>query len=115
MRVTTDLWVSALTRRVFASTGFAAIVQRGATEAGAVFVLTRDRFGEVTLYGPAPQTSYDDARPDERLFSKLETTLDEEIVTKRLEREKKFDPDIWVVEIEPGSVRIDELIAIRTS
>ena len=114
MRVTTDLWVSALVRRALSSSGFAAILQRGATEAGAVFVLTRDRFGEVTLYGPALQTSYDNARPDERLFGKLETTLDEEVVIKRLEREKKFDPDIWVVEIEPGSEPVEELIAIRT-
>lgn len=45
MRVTTDLWVSAMVRRVFSSSGFAAVIQRGATEAGAVFVLTRDRFG----------------------------------------------------------------------
>lgn len=115
MRVTTDFWVSALIRRVFGSTGFAAIIQRGATEAGAVFVLTRNRFGEVTLYGPAPQTSYDDARPDRRLFSNLDAMLDEEAVTKRLEREKKFDPDIWVVEIEPGSVPIEDLIEIRMS
>lgn len=114
MRVTTDLWVSALVRRVFSSSGFAAVIQRGATEAGAVFVLTRDRFGEVTLYGPAPQTSYDGARPDERLFGRLETTLDEEVVTRRLEREKKFDPDIWVVEIEPGSEPVEELISVRT-
>lgn len=64
---------------------------------------------------PAPQTSYDEARPDERLFGRLETTLDEEAVNTRLERERKFDPDIWVVEVEPGSVPIEELIAIRTS
>lgn len=115
MRVTTDLWVSALVRRVFSSTGFAAVIQRGATEAGAVFVLTRDRFGEVTLFGPAPQTSYDEARPDERLFGKLETTADEDAINTRLERERKFDPDIWVVEIEPGTVPIEDLIAIRTS
>ncbi|PLP59696.1 DUF1491 domain-containing protein [Mesorhizobium loti] len=115
MRVTTDFWVSALVRRVFASTGFAAVIQRGATEAGAVFVLTRDRFGEVTLFGPAPQTSYDEARPDERLFGRLETTPDEAAINTRLERERKFDPDIWVVEVEPGSVPIEDLIAIRTS
>lgn len=114
MRVTTDLWVSALVRRVFASTGFAAVIQRGATEAGAVFVLTRDRFGEMSLFGPAPQTSYDEAKPDERLFGRLETT-NEEAINTRLEQERKFDPDIWVVEVEPGSVPIEELIEIRTS
>ena len=68
MRVTTDLWVSALVRRVFGTGGFAAVVKRGATEAGAVFVLSRGRLGEVALYGPAPQTSYDSAKPDERFF-----------------------------------------------
>ncbi|RUT88859.1 DUF1491 family protein, partial [Mesorhizobium sp. USDA-HM6] len=52
MRVTTDLWVSALLRRVFTAGGFAAVVKRGATEAGAVFVLSRGRLGEVVLYGP---------------------------------------------------------------
>ena len=51
MRVTTDLWVSALLRRVFGAGGFAAVVNRGATEAGAVFVLTRGRLGDVALSG----------------------------------------------------------------
>ncbi|WP_315919453.1 DUF1491 family protein [Mesorhizobium sp. SP-1A] len=114
MRVTTDFWVSALIRRVFASSGFAAVVDRGATEAGAVFVTVRDRMGQVTLYGPAPQTSYDDAQPDERFFSLLEESADAEAVDARLARERRFDPDIWVVEIEAGTVPVEELLAIRT-
>ncbi|HMM63087.1 MAG TPA: DUF1491 family protein [Mesorhizobium sp.] len=114
MRVTTDLWVSALVRRVFGTSGFAAVVQRGATEAGAVFVLVRDRLGQVTLYGPAPQTSYDEARPDERFFSLLLANADAGAVDARLEKEKRFDPDIWMVEIEAGSVPVEELLALRT-
>ncbi|EHK53596.1 DUF1491 family protein, partial [Allomesorhizobium alhagi] len=55
MRVTTDLFVSALVRRIFAAGGFAAVVKRGATEAGAVFVIARGRLGDASLYGPAPQ------------------------------------------------------------
>ena len=51
MRVTTDLWVSALVRRVFSGGGFAAIAKRGSTEAGAVFVIVRDRFGGASLFG----------------------------------------------------------------
>ena len=43
MRLTTDFWVSALMRRVFAEGGFAAVAKRGASEAGAVFVVTRNR------------------------------------------------------------------------
>jgi len=114
MRVTTDLWVSALLRRVFASSGFAAVVQRGATEAGAVFVLARDRMGGISLYGPAPQTSYDEARPDERFFSPIMADADGAAVDARLEKERRFDPDIWVVEIEAGSVPVAELLALRT-
>jgi hypothetical protein len=114
MRVTTDLWVSALLRRVFSAGGFAAIVKRGATEAGAVFVLSRGRLGDVSLFGPAPQTSYDSAKPDDRFFTLLGAGDDAAVLDARLEREKKFDPDIWVVEIEAGSVPVEELLLVKT-
>lgn len=113
MRVTTDLWVSALVRRVFGAGGFAAVVKRGAAEAGAVFVLSRGRMGEVALYGPAPQTSYDSAKPDERFFTLLGVGDDGAAFDARLEREKKFDPDIWVVEIEGGAAPVEELLAVK--
>ena len=113
MRVTTDLWVSALLRRVFGAGGFAAVVKRGATEAGAVFVLSRGRLGEVSLFGPAPQTSYDSAKPDDRFFTLLGAGDDATVLDTRLEREKKFDPDIWVVEIEAGSVPVEELLSVK--
>jgi len=111
MRVTSDFFVAALLRRVFSSGGYGAVVKRGSTEAGAVFVTSRDRLGETTLYGPASQTSYDDARPDERLFSEL-SKGEEAIVNARLEKEQRFDPDIWVVEIEVGSVALAELLEL---
>ncbi|MFC3751859.1 DUF1491 family protein [Aquamicrobium ahrensii] len=113
MRVTTDLWASALVRRVFGSGGFAAILKRGSSEAGAAFVLVRDRFGEVALYGPAPQTSYDSARPDERLFTRMGDGETVELLEARIEREKRFDPDIWVLEIETGALPVEELVPIK--
>lgn len=114
MRVTADLWVSALVRRVFGTGGFAAVVKRGAMEAGAVFVLARGRSGDTTLFGPAPQTSYDSAKPDERLFTIVGDGEDTDALDARLEREKRFDPDIWVVEIEAGTVPVEELISVKT-
>jgi hypothetical protein len=114
MRVTTDLWVSALLRRVFAGGGFAAVLRRGATEAGAVFILARGRLGDVALYGPAPQAMYDAARPDERLFDRLDPDTDAEALERRLEKESRFDPDVWVVEIEAGATPVEDLIALRT-
>ena len=114
MRVTTDLWVSALLRRVFSAGDFAAVIKRGATEAGAVFVMTRDHFGELRLYGPASQTSYSSAKPDDRQFTLLEDAVDEKSIDKRLERERRFDPDVWVVEIEAEPESVEELLVITT-
>jgi hypothetical protein len=112
MRVTTDFWVSALLKRVFGAGGFAAVARRGSAEAGTVFIIVRDRLGAATLYGPAPQTSYDSAKPDERNFQRLELREDDPAADSRLEKEARFDPDIWIVEIEPGSNPIEELIAL---
>ena len=114
MRVTTDFWVSALVKRVFSGGGFAAVVKRGATEAGAVFVIVRDRLGGAELFGPAPQTSYDTAKPDDRFFTR-HALKDEAALDARLEKEKRFDPDIWVVEIEPGQGAVEDFISVAES
>lgn len=111
MRVTTDFWVSALVKRVFSGGGFAAIVKRGSAEAGAVFVILRDRMGGAALFGPAPQTSYDTAKPDERYFTRYDIE-DETALDARLEKEKRFDSDIWVVEIEPGQGAIEDFLSV---
>ena len=112
MRVTSELWVSALTRRVFASGGFGAIVRRGASEAGAIFVVTRNRLGLACLFGPAPQSAYDGAEPDERQFGVLLTDAEADAVDARIAKEMRFDSDIWVVEIEPGEAPLEELLKL---
>lgn len=112
MRLTSDFFVSALTRRVFGDGGFAAVVRKGAAEAGAVFVTTRNRMGEVALFGPAPQTSYEEDRPSDRRFSLLLTEVDDAAVEARLAKEMRFDSDIWVIEIEPGKLPVEALLAV---
>lgn len=114
MRVTSELWVSAIVRRAFAGGGFAAIERRGAAEAGAVMILRRDRLGEVRLYAPAPQASYDEAKPQERLFSEALRTADDGEVAARLARETRFDPDLWVVELEVGDEAFAQLVTVTT-
>lgn len=112
MRVTSELWVSAVVRRVFADGGFAAVTRRGAAEAGAIFLVARDRLGMLTLYGPAAQTSYDEGKPSGRRFSLLVEAADESALNARLEREMRFDPDVWIIEVEPGRLSLAELIDI---
>jgi hypothetical protein len=100
MRLTSAIWVSAYIRRVFVEGAFAAVMRRGAEEAGAIFVTVDRLDGTVDLYGPAPQTAFDDERPTDRLFSRLETGIDRLALQQRLASEMRFDPDVWVVEIE---------------
>lgn len=114
MRVTTELWVAAILRRAFASGGFAAVARKGSPEAGAVMITVRDRMGEITLFGPAPQTSYDDARPEERRFTQIVRTADADAVEARIEREARFDPDIWVVDLEVGEDVFSQLVPVTT-
>ncbi|RUT95249.1 DUF1491 family protein, partial [Mesorhizobium sp. USDA-HM6] len=64
-------------------------------------------------YGPAPQTSYDSAKPDERFFTLLDSSDDASAFDARLEKEKRFDPDIWVIEIEAGTAPVDELLSVK--
>lgn len=111
MRVTTDLFVSALLRRVFGAGGFGAVLRKGSEEAGAVFIVMRGRSGDATLYGPSPQSDYDDTRPDDRRFSLLLQGTDAQIES-RMAREERFDPDLWLVEIEPGASAPDDLFPL---
>lgn len=100
MRLTSAFWVSAYLRRCFAEGLMGAVVRRGAEEAGAVFVKINRLDGTVDLYGPAPQTAFDASRPSERLFEATGLGIAEAEGDERLARERRFDSDIWVVEIE---------------
>jgi hypothetical protein len=97
MRLTSEIFAAALTRRLFSDGSFAAVERRGAEAAGAIFVVARDRSGGIRLFGPAPQ-SLADERGDRRFVE--ETASDEAGVAARLAREARFDPDFWVIEIE---------------
>ena len=105
MRVTSGFWVGSYLRRAMAEGCFTSVVKRGAEEAGAIFVILNHGNGEFSLYGQAPQSVFDDTMDFERLFTLLIENLDEEVVLERIEREKNFDPDLWVIENEDRSGR----------
>jgi len=113
MRVTSSLWVSALMRRAQANGSFATIVHKGSPEAGAIYVVVSDFEGQSTLFGPAPQLLYDNDGDNERRFEEL-LSNDESEIKSRLERERSFDPDIWIVEIEDRERRsfIDTIVRV---
>jgi hypothetical protein len=82
------------------------VVRRGAEEAGAIFIIMDRIDGVADLYGPAPQSSFDDERPAERLFQKITERANPVAVNERLDREKRFDPDLWIVAVEDREGRL---------
>ena len=99
-RLRTDFWVAALRRRAEAAGAFISIAKRGADEAGTIFVLVDRRDGRFDLYGPAPQSFFDDEGQSDRLFSLIVREATEATIRARVQQEMRFDPDLWLVDIE---------------
>jgi hypothetical protein len=105
MRLKSAIWVAAYVRRCHIEGAFAAVRRRGAEEAGAVFVKVTRLDGTADLYVPAPQSAFDEARPAERLFTQTLTVRPEADIEAALAREIRFDPDVWIVEVEDRAGR----------
>jgi hypothetical protein len=86
-------------RRAFIEGAFAAVVRHGAEEAGAVFVTVERPDRTVDLYAPAPQTAFGEDAGG-RLFQRVLRGASAPDIAARLERERRFDSDLWVVAIE---------------
>src|SRR5262245_22699880 len=112
MRLKSAIWVSAYIRRCQIEGAQAVLRRRGAEEAGAIFIKVSRLDGTADLYGPAPQTAFDDT-PADRMFIACMTqpASPEPDVEARLARESKFDPDLWIVEVEDRGGRhfLDQL------
>ena len=108
MRLKSGIWVSAYLRRCNVEGVFAAVRRRGAEEAGAIFIKVSRLDATASLYGPAPQSAFDDARPADRFFTAVlggVNPVADADVEARLAREIRYDPDVWIVEIEDRAGR----------
>ena len=101
MRLKSALWVAAYLRRCQVEGSAAVVRRRGAEEAGAVFVRICRLDGTSELFGPAPQSVLD-ARPSDRIFTPClpSQPAPDDAIEAYLARELKFDPDLWIVEVE---------------
>lgn len=102
MRLTSDFWVSAYLRRCNGQGGFAVVARRGEAGAGAIFIRVDLPDGTGRLYVPAPQTSYDAAKPDERCFVSRfgDAPVERDVLDTAIRRETGFDPDLWVIGVD---------------
>ena len=107
MRLKTALWVAAYLRRCQVEGAFAVVRRRGAEEAGAVFVRVSRLDGTSDLFGPAPQSAFDAGPGLDRMFtpSIVGQPVVDTAVDAYLAREMKFDPDVWIVELEEPTGR----------
>jgi hypothetical protein len=114
MRLKSQMWVAAYIRRCQVEGAFAAVRRRGAEEAGAIFIKVNRLDGTADLFGPAPQTAFADAQPADRAFSPSlkAQPAPEADVEAYLTREIRFDPDIWIVEVEDRGGRhfLDQVV-----
>ena len=105
MRLKSAIWVAAYVRRCHGEGAFAAVRRRGAEEAGAIFIKVSRLDGNADLYGPAPQSAFDEARPSERFFNLALGEKPESDIEAYLTRQIRFDPDLWIVEVEDRAGR----------
>ena len=108
MRLKSGIWVAAYIRRCHVEGAFAAVRRRGAEEAGAIYIKLNLLDGSGLLYGPAPQAAFDEAQPMDRLFTVVVGRggpAPEAEIEARLLREIRYDPDVWIVEVEDRNGR----------
>ena len=99
-RLRSDIWVDAYRRRVEIEGGYVTIRQRGAAEAGAIFLIVTNSRGGSRLYGPAPQSLYDEGATSRRFIALNAEDWDGLQVQTMLDKQRRFDPDLWLVDVD---------------
>jgi hypothetical protein len=115
MRLKSGIWVSAYIRRCQVEGASAVVRRRGADEAGAIFIKLNRLDGTAEVYGPAPQAVFEESHPADRAFSPglSKQPAPDADAEAYLAKQIRFDPDVWIVEVEDRAGRhfLDQLVA----
>jgi len=95
-RLPAHLEVAAIIRLAESRNGFATVLARGERDAGTILLLTMDRGNSVTLFERMPQLD------GTRVYteSRIEEPENKQEFSEYLDRRKRQDPDIWIVEVD---------------
>ncbi|MDQ4086830.1 MAG: DUF1491 family protein [Pseudomonadota bacterium] len=97
-RIASSVLVSALLRRAEAEGGFGAVLAKGDATAGSVAVILREKGANPRLFErllqPDGRYSWRESTPAGEAESGLQSTL---------ERRRRFDPDLWIIELDIAS------------
>lgn len=105
MRLKAQIFVKAYLRRLASEGIMAVVVRHGDDDAGAIFVRVNRLDGTSMLFGPAP-AGLEEAQSDRPMMAVFEgrSVADAE-VEEYLSRQRAFDPDLWIVEVEAPAGR----------
>ncbi len=78
---------------------FGAVVRKGSEEAGAVHVIVNHLDGTCHLFAPAPGEAHDEMG-ERRWIAEISPPQTPADAMALLERRLRFDPDLWIVEVE---------------
>ena len=106
-RLKAGIFVRALIRRAEVAGAQAYVVRKGSEEAGAIFIKIARLDGTCTVLNQAV------AGDGERVWARpLGESCDEPRAAAYFAKQQRFDPDLWIVEIEDreGRAFVDEKI-----
>lgn len=98
-RITSEIWIAAYLTRCRLATIPAFVVARGDRTAGAVLVKLNTLDGSAVCF----QRSFDLMSGERRWITLVEG--DEAEVDASIAKQRGFDPDVWVIEVEDKSGR----------
>lgn len=99
-RITTNLLVGALRRRAEAEGGFAMVLAKGDESAGAVMILLKDFQGERQIIERILDL---DGKYAWRSVGN-QAAANEESTQRFLDQRRRFDPDLWILELNIASI-----------
>ena len=97
-RIASSILVSALLRRAEAEGGFGTVLSKGDATSGSVAVILLEKGGNPRLFErllqPDGHYAWNDSTPGGETEAALKLLL---------ERRRRFDPDLWVIELDIAS------------
>jgi len=104
MRIKAGIWVGAYVRRLNAMAVPALVARRGDADAGAIYIKINTLDGLAFLLRPAMAGK--EGSEDERFWSPaFAVPREEQEVDRYLARQREFDADLWIVEVEDKAGR----------
>jgi hypothetical protein len=99
-RLATSVLVSALIRQAETEGGFAAVLARGDSTSGSMLVILTEKGANPAVYERTlqPEGTYSWVSSGGQPFGKTEE------VPALIARRRRFDPDLWVIELDIPSI-----------